>query len=207
MAACCSNRASNAANRYGGTTSGSHGTSLTVTTWVLFAGLPGTGKSTLAWALAARMHAAILDKDRVRAALFPGNLTDYTAQQDDLCMGAMLAAAGYLPAQRATHYIFFDGRTFSLKSQIEQVVLAAESAGAAWRILHLRAEDAVAEARLTQGEPSHPAKNRGPELYRALRERFEPILRAALVVDTTTGFANQLEAICDYLAASPGPVR
>lgn len=207
MAACCSNRPSNARNRYGKTTTAAHGTSLTVTTWVLFAGLPGTGKSTLAGALAARMHAAILDKDRVRAALFPGHLTDYTAQQDDLCVEAMLAAAGYLTAQGAARYIFFDGRTFSLERQIEQVVLAAESAGAAWRILHLRAADAIAEARLTQSDAAHPAKNRGPALYRVLRERFEPIRRAALVVDTTTGFANQLEAICDYLGASPGPIR
>ncbi len=178
-----------------------------MTIWVLFAGLPGTGKSTLAAALAARMHAAILDKDRVRAALFPGNLTDYTAQQDDLCMGAILAAAAYLTEQRTIPYLFFDGRTFSAERQIDHVVLTAEAAGAAWRILHLRTADAVAEARLAQTDATHPAKNRDPALYRSLRECFEPIRRPALVVDTTSGFANQLEAICHYLGASPGPVR
>ena len=49
-----------------------------MTTWVLFAGLPGTGKSTLARAIAGRLGAAVLDKDRVRGALFPRGLTDYT---------------------------------------------------------------------------------------------------------------------------------
>ncbi len=73
-----------------------------MTTWVLFAGLPGTGKSTLAKALAERLGAAILDKDRVRGALFPGLLTDYSAEQDQLCMRAMLEAAAYLTeCQRA----------------------------------------------------------------------------------------------------------
>ena len=84
-----------------------------MTTWVMFAGLPGTGKSTLARALAERLGAAILDKDRVRGALFPGALTDYSAEQDQLCMRAMLEAAAYLTERRRVEYIFFDGRTFS----------------------------------------------------------------------------------------------
>ena len=94
-------------------------------TWVLFAGLPGTGKSTLARALAERMPAVVLDKDRVRGALFPGALTDYSAEQDRVCMRAMLDAAAYLTERRRVEYIFFDGRTFSTKAQIDEVLLAA----------------------------------------------------------------------------------
>ena len=37
---------------------------------VIMAGLPGTGKSTLAQALAQRLPGAVLDKDAIRAALF-----------------------------------------------------------------------------------------------------------------------------------------
>ena len=96
-----------------------------MTTWVLFAGLPGTGKSTLARALAERLHAAVLDKDCVRGALFPGALTDYSAEQDQLCMRAILEAAAYLTERRRVDYIFFDGRTFSTRAQIEEVLLAA----------------------------------------------------------------------------------
>jgi predicted kinase len=171
-----------------------------MTTWVLFAGLPGTGKSTLAKALAERLGAAVLDKDRVRGALFPGLLTDYTAEQDQLCMRAMLEAAAYLTERQRAKYIFFDGRTFSTRPQIEEVLSAAAKAGARWRILHLVCADAVAEERLARNDPEHPAQNRDPALYRMIKQRFEPILHAKLEVDTTSSAERQLEAVEAYLA-------
>jgi predicted kinase len=171
-----------------------------MTTWVIFAGLPGTGKSTLARVMAERLGAAVLDKDRVRGALFPGALTDYSAEQDQLCMRAMVEAAAYLTERRRVKYIFFDGRTFSKQAQIEEVLLAAERAGARWRILHVTCADAVAEERLAAHDPSHPAQNRDPALYRRIKQHFEPILQAKLEVDTTLGIDRQLEAVEAYLA-------
>ncbi len=172
------------------------------TTWVIFAGLPGTGKSTLARALADCLGAAILDKDRVRAALFPGALTDYSADQDQLCMRAMLAAAAYLTTRRAAIYIFFDGRTFSMRGQIEEVLLVATQAGARWRILHVTCVDAVAEERLARNDPGHPAKNRDPALYRRIKQHFEPILQPNLEVDTTLGIEPVLAAAEGYLTST-----
>jgi predicted kinase len=172
-----------------------------MTTWVLLAGLPGTGKSTLARAIGQRLRAAILDKDRVREALFPGALTDYSAEQDQLCMRAMLEAALHLTQRRAVEFVLFDGRTFSTRIQIEQVLLEAERAGARWRIVHLTCTDAVAEQRLARNDPGHPAKNRGPELHRKLRQHFEPILQPSLEVDTTSGIEHHLDAVERYLQA------
>jgi predicted kinase len=169
-------------------------------TWVLFAGLPGTGKSTLAQALAGRLRAAILDKDRVREALFPGALTDYSSAQDELCARAMQEAARYLTARGQVEYIFFDGRTFSTQAQIQEVLQAAEQAGARWRILHLTCADAVAEQRLARVDPAHPAKNRGPELYRRIQQRFEPIRQPKLEVETTAGVEGRVAAALAYLA-------
>jgi predicted kinase len=169
-----------------------------MTTWVLFAGLPGTGKSTLAKALAPRLHAAILDKDCVRAALFPGSLTDYSAAQDQVCLRAMLDAAAYLTSHNRVPYIFFDGRTFSTQAQREEVQHAAERAGAPWRILHITCADAVAEARLG-ADQAHPAQNRTPALYRTLQHQFEPIRQPKLEIDTTEGMDGALTAAEAYL--------
>jgi predicted kinase len=172
------------------------------TTWVILAGLPGTGKSSLARALAERLGAAILDKDRVRGALFPDALTDYSAEQDQLCMRAMLEAAAYLTERRRVKYIFFDGRTFSTRGQIENVLQAAKQSGARWRILHVTCADAVAEERLARNDPGHPAKNRDPALYRRIQQQFEPILQPKLEVDTTLGIDRGLAAVEGYLTGA-----
>src|SRR5271156_2975778 len=115
-----------------------------MTTYVLMAGLPGTGKTTLAQALAKGLDGAVLSKDTVRAALFPGPLTDYTREQDDLCFKMILEAANYLAARNRVQFIFLDGRTFSRREQIDQAIRAAENAGCAWRILHTICPGAIA---------------------------------------------------------------
>jgi predicted kinase len=170
-----------------------------IATWVVLAGLPGTGKSTLAWAVADRLGGAVLDKDRVREALFPGEMTDYSREQDDLCVRAMLAAAAYLTERQRAAFIFFDGRTFSRHEQVDEVVRAAEQAGAQWRVLHVSCADDVAEARLSRGDAEHPARNRTVQLYRDIKNRFEAIAYPKLEVDTTHGVAAVVESTCRYL--------
>jgi predicted kinase len=170
-----------------------------MTTWVLLAGLPGTGKSTLARTVAARLGEAILDKDEVREALFPGAMTDYTREQDDLCVRAMLEAARYLTERGRVEFIFIDGRTFSNHAQIDEVVAAAKQARAQWRILHVTCSDAVAEERLSRPDPENPAKNRDVALYRRVKESFEPIAYPKLDVDTTEGVEEVVSEVCRWL--------
>jgi predicted kinase len=170
-----------------------------MTTWVILAGLPATGKSMLAHALASRLNSVTLDKDRIRHAIFGEALTDYTQRQDDLVMRAMLDSAKYLTERKSVDFILFDGRTFSHSSQIDAVIGAAETAGAAWRILHLSCSSRTAEERLEREGAKHPAKNRDLALYRQIEQNFEPIPYAKLEIDTSQGFETKLDAILSYL--------
>src|SRR5881396_2957258 len=99
---------------------------------VIMAGLPGTGKSTLAQALAQRLPGAVLDKDEIRAALFQPAHVEYSPAQDDFCQEIMLQTAAYLLAKDAEFHVLLDGRTFSRRYQRERVIEFCRQVGTTW---------------------------------------------------------------------------
>jgi predicted kinase len=153
---------------------------------VLLAGLPGTGKSTLAQAVASRIDAAILNKDAIRHAIFAPPDVEYSVAQDDFILQVMLEAAARLLRKRTHRVIFLDGRTFSRRYQIDQVLHAAKKLNQPWRILECVCSDDTAHARIqtqsTAGE--HPASNRTYEMYLEVKAHFEPIMLSKTVIDT-----------------------
>jgi len=161
---------------------------------ILMAGLPGSGKSALSRALAAELGGTVLDKDDIRAALFPPSDIEYSTHQDDFCMGIMLKVAGYLFRKDPSRRIFLDGRTFSRTYQLDRATGFAEALSQSWRILECVCSQETARKRLA-GDPAHPAANRDFELYLKVKARFEEISLPKTVIDT-----DQPLAVCVQIA-------
>ena len=170
---------------------------------VMMAGLPGTGKSTLARALAQRLPGAVLDKDVIRAALFEPGHVEYSLAQDDFCLEIMLQTAGYLLAKDAELHVLLDGRTFSRRYQRERVIEFCEKLGTAWVVLECVCAEQTALRRLAEAvaQDTHPAANRTPQLYRKIQKAWEPIDPPKLVIDTDANLDSCVDQALSYVDA------
>ena len=153
---------------------------------VLMAGLPATGKSTLARELARQTSGRVLSKDEVRHALFLSSEVEYSTRQDDFCQQVMLETAGYFLSLDPEKKVFLDGRPFSRRYQIDNLLTAANSLHQPWRVLECICSDATARERLESDLKMgvHPAGNRDYGLYLDVKARFEAISHPKIVIDT-----------------------
>lgn len=160
---------------------------------VLMAGLPGSGKSTLARGLATRTHGRVLSKDEVRHAIFTPEEIEYSSRQDDFCLGLMVQTARYLLSRDPAQHIFLDGRPFSRRYQIENVLNAAETMRQPCRIIECVCPEETARRRLERdvAAGSHAAGNRNFQLYLEVKARWEAITFDKTVINT-----DQPLAIC-----------
>jgi predicted kinase len=152
---------------------------------IAMAGLPGTGKSTLAARLAAALGGVVLSKDVVRSALFPPPALDYSREQDNLTLAAIYAAARRILITSGLPVIV-DGRTFSRAYQVRDLFDAAEKIGTSPRIIECVCCDDLIRGRLERdfAAGTHPAGNRTFAMYQEVKARAEPITVPRLVLDT-----------------------
>lgn len=169
---------------------------------VQLAGLPGTGKSTLAEALRDRLGPAclMLDKDRVRHALYGTAHTDYSRRQDDFVISLLHQAAERHLACRPDATVILE-RTCTRTYQIADTAALAARAGCPLAIIECTCPDHVARRRLARSRSDgHPAANRDFALYQKLKARAEPITVPAFRLTTDTPIGEAAARALAYLA-------
>jgi predicted kinase len=173
---------------------------------IVMAGLPGTGKSTLARRLVDRLvdrgaSAVILDKDVVRAALFGPAEIEYSTRQDDLCVDVMLQASEYMLRKDPDKIILLDGRTFSRRYQVDVVRAFASRLGVRSFLIECVCSDETVRQRLERdvAEGRHLAANRDYAMYLSVKARFEPIEGPKLVIDTGEDLGRSVERCLEYM--------
>jgi len=167
---------------------------------ILMAGLPGTGKSTLSRALAAKLGGTVIDKDHVRAALFSPPDIEYSTEQDDFCMAVMLKVAGYLFRKDPARIVFLDGRTFSQTYQLKRATGFAEAISQPWRILECTCDESTARKRLGN-DSNHIARNRSFDLYLKVKSRFEEITFSKTVINTDQPIESCIQLATEALTS------
>lgn len=155
---------------------------------IAMAGLPATGKSTIAARLAHELDGVVLSKDQVRATLFPSPVLDYSSDENQISMDAIFHAAAYIHITFPQRAVIIDGRTLLRTFQVRDLLALTEPLGEAPRIIECVCTDDVARQRLEHDLASgtHPAKNRDFALYLRAKAQAEPIQVPHLVLDTGT---------------------
>lgn len=166
---------------------------------IAMAGLPASGKSTLARRLGELLPAVVLDKDTIRAALFPFPEIDYSTRQDNFCFAIMLQAASYLMDKGRT--VILDGRTFTQNYQVERLLRFCRAAGAMIEIIECVCSEEEARQRLSQDATLglHLAANRNFGLYQKLKAQAVPIQVPHLQVDTTRSLEECVAICLEYI--------
>jgi adenylylsulfate kinase len=174
---------------------------------IAMAGLPATGKSTLAAHLAGALGGVVLDKDRVRAALFPPPVLDYSVQQNDISMAAIFSAAAHILRTFPGQAVLLDGRTFLRSCQVQDLLALAGSLNEVPHVIECVCADEEARERLEEDRArgGHPAGNRSFALYLALKAAAEPLQIPRLVLDTGRASPEECVGRClEYLNRDPG---
>lgn len=169
---------------------------------LLLAGLPGAGKSTLAERLATRLGWSIIDRDDLRAALFPQG----SASVEEKAVAFEAVVQGIEQACRQGGSVIVDGMPFSRLSEFERLVSVAQRAGARVAAVRLECPVELAEARITAAQAAgtaHPAPDRRPGLAAEVAARCEPLPAWVLRLDATLTPVELERRVLAHLTGSP----
>jgi len=159
------------------------------------AGIPASGKTTLANALSTAMGAPVVSRDVVRRELFPTRT--YETAEKEVAFRAVLVVADALLAAGTSCIV--EGMPFSRDGELEAAHAVAEKRGVRCLSIVVDTPVEVAEKRLESTYPTHvtyePSSDRRPGLAREVALRMRAFPDTVLLVDGTASVDRNVEII------------
>jgi predicted kinase len=163
---------------------------------VIFRGLPGTGKSYLVRQLIAQRPAFhVVSRDALRAAVLPH--PDFSEEEKSLVDDLVCVIAGFLIDRGKD--VVIDGMALSSAARVGQLVEVARARKVPARVIECVCRQETALSRIAGDEGSHPAGDRGEDLYARVKARFQPVAYPSLTVDTDQATESNVAAILSYI--------
>ncbi len=159
-------------------------------------GLPGAGKSSAAIELSERFDLRLVDRDRVRDAMFP--LCAFSGAEKEAANEAVMSAVA--ANCRLGFNTLIDGMTFSSRMQRSEFSNLVRECGGRFAILYFDCPLDIARERLDAQE-GHRARDRTPELADDVAARFEPPEGEGLRVDAARPRDEVLQQAGDAVGA------
>lgn len=161
-------------------------------------GLPGTGKTTVARALAAHLECPVFSTDVIRKKVLPAKPT-YTLAEREMIYRVMYYLVELLHARGVDAVI--DG-TFVSTSLREQVLAVGETIDAPVRFIECHCDPEIALTRIrTRRNDESDAR---AETYVEFSDAWEPNGHPHFAIDTTKPVDGNIALIREYLAAVNG---
>jgi predicted kinase len=157
---------------------------------ILLMGLPGAGKSTLARALAQRTDWIWLDRDAIRAELFPADRGG-KAEKRAANAEVWTSAREHLRQGRS---VMVDGMTFARRAERQRGRKLARALQAECVEVFLHCPVRLAQQRVRRSR-HHPARDRNAALVREVAKRFAPAPRRAIRLDARLPVRAQLRRL------------
>ncbi len=164
-------------------------------------GLPGSGKTTLAEALAPRVRARIVSRDALRAAMFrPCSFTD--AEKAAAFTAVLQAVAVNCELGCST---IVDGMPFSRTGEFEAVSEASEEHGARAVpvFCSISVEQAQRRIRCQHGGSERAAADRGGQLVAEVARRFRSLPSSTVELDATRPVNELAQAVLRVASIRP----
>jgi predicted kinase len=153
-------------------------------------GLPATGKSTIARKLAKKLRGTVLSTDKIRKRII--SRPTYTREEKELVYRVMFLTAEYLLRSGAT--VVLDG-TFYLRRLRKRVYSLAAKTRSRLVIVECTCPEEVIRRRMERRAGRTTLSDADYEVYKKIKQLYEPIQRGRITVDTSRPLRHTLAEV------------